>query len=233
MARRSNKKDADEWPEAVSSAPKLSRSGPVHFQPLERELAPVTRYFRGRLLNAGCGDRDLSGWLASLGVNDIVNYDIASALPGAVVGPLEKLPFDSGSFDTILCNAVLEHVEHVDEVVSELARVLQAGGHAVIAMPFLQPFHECPRDFRRYTKDGLIALGERAGLAAVEVRPVHSAAQTVGWILWAIAEEKGRLMRALVWPLVFAWTRLSIATDQRVVRNANTFQIVFRRREGA
>jgi SAM-dependent methyltransferase len=217
----------------MSGGPRFTRSGPVHFQPLERELAPVTPYFRGRLLNAGCGDRDLSAWLATLGVAEAVSYDIASALPGAVIGPLERLPFEDESFDTILCNAVLEHVEKVDEVVAELARVLRPGGHAVIAVPFLQPYHECPGDFRRYTKDGLVALGAKAGLAAVAINPVHSAAQTIGWILWAIAEEKGQVMRALVWPLVFVWTRLSLATDARIRRNANTYQIVFRRDEAA
>ncbi|HEX8573629.1 MAG TPA: class I SAM-dependent methyltransferase [Allosphingosinicella sp.] len=213
----------------MSGGLKFSRSGPVHFQPLERELAPVTFYFRGRLLNAGCGERDLSAWLAALGVAEVVQYDIASGLPRAVIGPLEALPFADSSFDSILCNAVLEHVEKVDEVVAELARVLRPGGHAVIAVPFLQPYHQCPADYRRYTREGLVALGEKAGLSAVAVNPVHSAAQTIGWILWSIAQEKGRLMRAVVWPLVYAWTRLSIATDPAIQRNANTYQIVFRR----
>jgi SAM-dependent methyltransferase len=217
----------------MNGGPKFTRSGPVHFQPLERELAPVAHFFDGRMLNAGCGDRDISSWLASLGLKDVANYDIASSLPGAVIGPLESMPFADRSFDTILCNAVLEHVEKVDEVVAELARVLRPGGHAVIAVPFLQPYHECPRDFRRYTKEGLVALGEKAGLRAVAVNPVHSAAQTIGWILWEIATEKGRLMRALVWPLVFTWTRLSLGTDSRISRNANTYQIVFRRDEAA
>lgn len=217
----------------MSGGLKYSRSGPVHFQPLERELAPVTGYLRGRLLNAGCGDRDLSAWLAALGIAQVTHYDIASRLPGAVIGPLEAMPFEDSRFDSILCNAVLEHVEKVDDVVGELARVLRPGGHAVIAVPFLQPYHECPTDFRRYTKEGLVALGEKAGLSAVAVNPVHSAAQTIGWILWAIAQEKGRLMRALVWPLVFIWTRLSLVTDPAIVRNANTYQIVFRRDEAS
>jgi SAM-dependent methyltransferase len=208
---------------------KFSRSGPVHFQPLEQELAPVAGYFCGKVLNAGCGDRDLGPWLAGLGISEVTSYDIASSLPGAVIGPLESTPFEDRSFDTVLCNAVLEHVEHVDRVVAELVRVLRPGGHAVIAIPFLQPFHPCPGDYRRYTKEGLVALGEGAGLAAVEVNPVHSAAQTIGWIAWAIAQEKGRLARALVWPLVFIWTRLSLRTDPKIRFNANTWQIVFRR----
>ena len=213
----------------MSGGSRYSRSGPVHFQSLERELAPVAPYFHGRVLNAGCGERDLAPWLAALGVADVTSYDIASTLPGAVIGPLESLPFEDASFDTILCNAVLEHVEHVDRVVAELARVLRPGGHAVISIPFLQPYHACPGDYRRYTSDGLVALGAQAGLATVALNPVHSAAQTLGWIAWAIAQEKGRLARALVWPIVFVWTRLSLGTDPRVVRNANTYQIVFRR----
>lgn len=213
----------------MSGKPEFLRSGPVHFQPLEWELAPVARYFRGRLLNAGCGERDLSAWLAGLGVEDVTNYDIASSLPSAVIGPLEALPFDDVSFDTILCNAVLEHVERADAAVGELARVLRPGGHLVVAVPFLQPYHACPQDFRRYTCEGLAALGGEVGLTVMTINPVHSAAQTIGWILWSIAQEKGRLMRMFVWPFVYAWTRLSLRTDPEILRNANTYQIVFRR----
>lgn len=204
------------------------RGSPVHFQPLEQELAPVARYFRGRFLNAGCGERDLSPWLTGLGVAEVTSYDLASSLPGAVLGSLEALPFADASYDTILCNAVLEHVERCGRVVAELARVLRPGGHLVLAVPFLQPDHQCPRDFRRFTRDGLVALGEEAGLEAVAVNPVHSAAQTLGWIWWEIAQEKGGLARFLAWPFVYVWTRLSSRTDPRIVRNANTYQIVFR-----
>ncbi|MEA3004121.1 MAG: hypothetical protein QOH81_2909 [Sphingomonadales bacterium] len=213
----------------MTGKPRVSRSGPVHFQPLEWELAPVAGFLRGSLLNAGCGDRDLSFWLESVGVAEVTSYDIASSLAGAVIGSLDAMPFEDARFDTILCNAVLEHVEHAEAVVGELARVLRPGGHAVLAVPFLQPYHECPRDFRRYTREGLVALGEAAGLRLVAVNPVHSAAQTIGWILWEIAREKGRLMRSLVWPLVYAWTRLSLRTDRTIIRNANTYQIVFQR----
>lgn len=201
----------------------------MHFQPLEWELAPVARHFSGALLNAGCGNRDLGGWFAACGVAEVTSYDIASDLPGAVTGSLDAMPFADDSFDTILCNAVLEHVSSVDAVMAELARVLRRGGHAILAIPFLQPFHPCPGDYRRYTRDGLAALGESVGLDVVEILPVHSAAQSVGWIWWETARERGRLARAIAWPIVYAWTRLSLRTDPRVVNNANTFQAVFRR----
>src|ERR1043165_7049842 len=72
--------------------------------------------------------------------------------------------------------------------------------------------------------------GSRGWLQVVCVRPVHSIAQTIGWILWEYAREKGgRLRRAAVWALVFALTRVKSRTDASLQLTANTFQAVFRR----
>ena len=207
-----------------------TRVGPVHFQSLEEELRPVTQYLSGHTLNAGCGSRDVTSYLLANGVTRVTKYDIASQDPEVVVGPLEAMPFADETFDSVLCNAVLEHVADAEESMHELARVVRAGGHVVVAVPFLQPFHACPTDFRRYTADGLCDLGRRAGLEVVCVLPVHSIAQTLGWILWEYAREKGgRVRRAAAWAAAYAATRLRSRTDSTLVRNANTFQAVFRR----
>lgn len=207
-----------------------TRVGPVFFQSLEEELRPVTCYLSGHMLNAGCGSRDVTPYLLANGVAEVTKYDIASEDPEVVVGPLEAMPFADGTFDSVLCNAVLEHVADAEGSMCEMARVVRPGGHVVVAVPFLQPFHACPGDFRRYTADGLAALGRAAGLEVVCVLPVHSVAQTLGWILWEYAQEKGgRARRALSWAAAYAATRLSNRTDTTLVRNANTFQAVFRR----
>ncbi|MEM6898365.1 MAG: bifunctional 2-polyprenyl-6-hydroxyphenol methylase/3-demethylubiquinol 3-O-methyltransferase UbiG [Pseudomonadota bacterium] len=44
------------------------------------------------------------------------------------VGVGEALPFDSDSFDAVVCVDVLEHVSDLAKVVSEVARVLKPGG---------------------------------------------------------------------------------------------------------
>jgi Methyltransferase domain len=208
----------------------LVRVGPVHFQSLEQELEPVTRYLSGHMLNAGCGTRDIAPYLRGKGVTEITRYDIASQEDDVVIGPLESMPFDDASFDSALCNAVLEHVGDAERAVHEISRVVRDGGHIVVAVPFLQPYHPCPGDFRRFTADGLAQLGRRAGLDVVEILPVHSLAQTLGWILWEYAQEKGGVLRrAIVWMIAFVATRLRHRTDLAVVKNANTFQAVFRR----
>jgi SAM-dependent methyltransferase len=208
----------------------LVRVGPVHFQSLEQELEPVAGYLTGHMLNAGCGSRDITAYLRGKGVSEITRYDIASQEDDVVIGPLEAMPFGDGSFDSALCNAVLEHVGDAERAVHEISRVVRDGGHIVLAVPFLQPYHACPGDFQRYTADGLTQLGRRAGLEVVEILPVHSLAQTLGWILWEHAQESGGVLRkGFAWTFAFVATRLCHRTNRAVVKNANTYQAVFRR----
>jgi SAM-dependent methyltransferase len=210
----------------------LVRVGPVHFQPLEQELEPVAQYLSGHMLNAGCGSRDLRSFLHRNGVTDLTRYDITSDDPEVVIGPLEAMPFADESFDSVLCNAVLEHVRDAELAIRELGRVVRKGGHLVVAVPFLQPYHACPGDFRRYTADGLAQLGKAAGLEVIAVLPVHSFAQTIGWILWEYAQEKGgRLRWRAAWIIAYLLTRIWNRTDRTLVKNANTYQAIFRRSE--
>ena len=207
-----------------------TRVGPVYFQPLEDELRPVAHYLTGHILNAGCGTRDIRPALLPDSVSELTRYDLESQDPDVIVGPLETLPFHDRSFDSVLCNAVLEHVLDAEASMRELARVVKPGGHVVVAVPFLQPFHPRPTDFRRYTAAGLADLGRRAGLEVRGVLPVHSIAQTIGWIIWEYAQEKGgRLRRGAAWLLAYLLTRFWSTTDTTLVHNANTFQAVFQR----
>jgi SAM-dependent methyltransferase len=53
----------------------------------------------------------------------------------------ERLPFADGSFDMVLLNEVIEHVDDDDTTLREACRVLKAGGHVVIYAPNrLYPF---------------------------------------------------------------------------------------------
>lgn len=205
----------------------LARVGPVHFQPLERELAQVARYFHGKVLNAGCGNRDISGIVMAGDRGAVVNYDMRSTIPGAILGSLNEMPFADEEFDTIVCNGVLEHVSDVDSVMRELARTLKPGGYLIASVPYLQPYHKDPSDFRRYTRDGLKELGAMHGLETVDVLPLHTVWQTIGWIAWEWAVEKGGWRKPVVYPAVWLTTRLFNRTDTRLWNNANTFQAIY------
>jgi SAM-dependent methyltransferase len=48
---------------------------------------------------------------------------------------LHTIPFDQETFDLILCNHVLEHVEDDRRVMGEILRVLKPGGLAILQVP--------------------------------------------------------------------------------------------------
>ena len=81
--------------------------------------------------------------------NDVHGVDvdpekIASAsawLPNLRVAPGEELPYGDESFDVVLLNEVIEHVEDDRQTIREAYRVLAPGGHLVVYAPNrLYPF---------------------------------------------------------------------------------------------
>jgi len=91
-------------------------------------------------------------------VRGYINLDLF-AVPGVdVAADAEHLPFPSDTFQRVECDAVLEHVRDPALVMCEIRRVLAPGGYVHIVVPFCHPFHEYPKDFRRFTLDGLKEL---------------------------------------------------------------------------
>ena len=87
-----------------------------------------------------------------------VNVDLIG-MPGVdVAADAAQLPFRSDTFQRVECDAVLEHVRDPCQVMREIRRVVAPGGYVHLVTPFCHPFHEHPKDFRRFTIDGLKAL---------------------------------------------------------------------------
>lgn len=78
-----------------------------------------------------------------------------------------QFPLPNASFDSILCNQVLEHVFNPEEFLSEIVRIMKPGGRMLLTVPFVWDEHEQPNDYARYTSFGLRALLERQGLTIV------------------------------------------------------------------
>ncbi|MBV8904885.1 MAG: glycosyltransferase [Acidobacteriia bacterium] len=204
---------------------------PVVFQDLEDELQPMLKYLRGNVLNAGCGERDITRFLMEHGAESVENCDAKTSIPNAICCDLGNVPRPANTYDSILCNAVMEHVRDVDAVMRELRRLVKPGGHLVVSIPFLQPHHGL--DFRRYTREGMLELARAYELELVVILPVNSIAQTVTWIVWAYLEEKRkRVLQLLLWLPLWMWCLSSQRTDFRLQTQANGFQMVLRKQEG-
>lgn len=76
-----------------------------------------------------------------------------------------RLPVPSYSFTTVLCLEMLEHDPDPFQTMREIARVLQPGGTAVLSTRGIGfPLHEHPKDYWRFTEDGLRILLDRGCL---------------------------------------------------------------------
>jgi SAM-dependent methyltransferase len=90
-----------------------------------------------------------------------------------------RLPFADASFGLVYCKQVLEHVEHPHELIGEVARVLQPGGHLVGSTSQLEAFHS--RSVFNWTPYGFMRVAEDAGLEVLELRPVIDGFTLVAW----------------------------------------------------
>src|SRR5688572_5002727 len=70
-----------------------------------------------------------------------VTADLQSPL-AKVKMDIHKMPFQDNTFEAVLCNHVLEHVEDDVRALREIARVLKPGGFAILQVPFFHPVPE-------------------------------------------------------------------------------------------
>lgn len=104
------------------------------------------------------------------------------------IGDVHELPLADRSVDRVHTDRVLQHVEHPDVVLSEVARVLRTGGIAAFAEPDWDtlvidfPDPATPAAYRRFITDHVVrnarigrslpALCERHGLHVSRVIPI-------------------------------------------------------------
>jgi ubiquinone/menaquinone biosynthesis C-methylase UbiE len=150
---------------------------------LQEALQVLKTELPGALLDIGCGTKPYTRMTHGL-VTRHVGVDHPASLHGnsAVDAATSayQLPFQDSTFRSVLCSSVLEHLEEPEQAIREAYRVLEPGGRAFYATPFIWHIHEEPRDFYRYSCYGLEYLFSKAGFTEVEVRPLSGFWVTFG-----------------------------------------------------
>lgn len=125
----------------------------------------ITRYFMyKRLHSVGAKLPHRGGRVLS--ISHSVNLaDLIGLQPSEVITAnypehnFLSLGFPDASFDYVLSDQVLEHVEgDPSQAISECHRVLRPGGIALHTTCFINPIHDEPLDFWRFTPDALSLL---------------------------------------------------------------------------
>ncbi len=101
--------------------------------------------------------------------------DMYPGLGVDVVCDAQYLKFDNAAFTGGVCSEMLEHVMEPQEVLKELARVLEPGGLAIVTTLTAFPIHGYPDDYWRFTPSGLNLLMERAGFTSIFVEQAGTA----------------------------------------------------------
>ncbi len=210
---------------------------------MQAPFQPATNYWRaveieevikyglpsGKGLDLGCGDGHLMEIiLGHLGARDLVGLDIdpqETALARGrkiyrhvVTAPADHLPFADSQLDFVFSNSVLEHIQNIEAVLTEVARVLRPAGRFLFTVPGAD-FHRClkgPRlwgsredyirqidarcfhlrywDLSRWSDDlqkaGLVRIHAHQYLDQAQVRRWESIARNTSGLLYELFGER-------------------------------------------
>lgn len=129
---------------------------------LQDQIKRHASFIKGRVLDIGAGSYPRYKNLFTF--DEYVSMDIAPGKGIDAVGKIENIPFPDNSFDSIICTQVLGDVFDVEKAFLEIKRVLKPHGKALITESLIDPLHDEPHDFWRFTSHSLRQLTENAGL---------------------------------------------------------------------
>lgn len=149
---------------------------------------------------------------------EVHGVDIYASDTVDVICDAHYLPLESGFYDGVWIQAVLEHVVEPQLVVAEITRVLACDGVVYAETPFMQQVHEGAYDFTRFT-----VLGHRylfRDFKAIDFGGLNGPGLVMSWaaryLAWSIFRSRniGRLVGAgvgvLMRPFAFLESRKSL-----------------------
>lgn len=143
-------------------------------------------YFKGRLIDIGCGSKPYGDLLAPY-ITEHIGVDSEQTLHDKsrvdIFSTAYNIPVADATFDSAVSTAVLEHLEEPELALKECHRILKQNGIAVYSVPFIWHLHEEPRDFYRFSKYGLTYLFEKVGFEIIELKALSGFWVTFGQLL--------------------------------------------------
>jgi SAM-dependent methyltransferase len=151
-------------PPGMQPIVRLSEEGPTH--PYSAMAQHIIDSADGLVLDFGAGiqaeDR-LRPHVVNLDAIHFRNID--------VVNSYATLPFRDCTFDSVISQAVFEHLADPFLASREILRVLKPGGTALIDTAFMQPFHADPNHYFNMTISGLRQVMRGFEIVEIGVQP--------------------------------------------------------------
>lgn len=185
-------------------------------------------HLKGKLLDFGCGGKP---YKALFDVQEYIGLDIKES--GHPIKHKEidvyydgkVIPFQDDRFDSIFSSEVFEHIFNLEEILTELHRVLKPGGHMLITLPFVWDEHEIPYDFARYTSFGISHLLKKNGFEVIAVEKTTTYVETVFqmWNAYVWSTYKIRFLGVFKTPLLIAPITIIGILLSKVLRGNRNF----------
>ena len=131
-------------------------------------------------------------------------------------------------FNVVLATQLLEHLPEPQKFFSETHRVLKNGGILILTVPLMNPVHEVPHDFLRYTLSGLVYWAKKNGFKIIRVKEQGGICTILtfllGYYIWDATAKLPwglrNLTRTLVTPIqLFTLLDNSIFQNRRYALN--------------
>jgi len=135
-----------------------------------QKAAKFCKKLGASVLDLGCGHRPYEHLLPKNAI--CVGMDDDAKRRPHIVGSCLAIPVKDASFDSVMCNQVIEHVPRPWDALREISRVLRPGGLLYLTVPQCWGLHYEPYDYYRYTKYGLAYLLGKAGFEVLECEPM-------------------------------------------------------------
>lgn len=162
-------------------------AGPLQRRAIAAQVAAAAQQLpRGtRVLDVGAGSAPYREFFAHCyyRTQDWSASPHRQARQADILGDVNDLRVEAGSFDFVLCTEVLEHLPEPGRALAEIRRVLAADGQLLTSVPFVMELHEEPYDFFRYTPHALRRLLEHAGFECASIQPLSGWWSTLAHVL--------------------------------------------------
>lgn len=168
---------------------------------LFKSIKQNAQYISGKTLDIGCGQKPYVSVFTS---TEYIGLEIDTPENHArkqadFFYDGHNMPFENFSFDSIVCNEVLEHVFNPDDFLEESHRVLRGGGYMLISIPFVWDEHEQPYDYARYSSFGIKYLLEKHGFEVIYQEKTNNGIEVIFQLINAYIYKKlctnGKILR--------------------------------------
>jgi SAM-dependent methyltransferase len=135
-----------------------------------RDLAEILPVGAGYCVDIGCGNGRHRDLIQQRGYQWI-GLDIRPSMANQLVmkADIQRLPYQSGHAAAVVAWQVLEYAEQPQEVITEVARVLEPGGVFCGSISFLEPMHG--RNFYNISHMALDVLLRENGFVDIQIQP--------------------------------------------------------------